>query len=69
MSLIDSYVSLSSLIKAIFQRVSKSGSLSFPMTIGVGLKEAIDFLLRELGCIAGSVRDARCKLRYALCNV
>ena len=31
-SLIDSYISLSSLTKAILQRVSKWGSLSFPMT-------------------------------------
>ena len=33
LSLIDSYVSLLSLIKAIVQRVSKWGSLSFPMSI------------------------------------
>ena len=31
-SLIDYYISLLSLIKALFQRVSKWGSLSFPMT-------------------------------------
>ena len=30
-SLIDSYLSLINLTKAIFQRVSKWGSLSFPM--------------------------------------
>ena len=32
-SLTDSHISLSSLTKAIFQRVSKWGSLSFPMTV------------------------------------
>ena len=31
LSLIDSYMSLSSLAKAIFQRVSRWGSLPFPM--------------------------------------
>ena len=46
LSLVDSYMSLVSLIKAIVSRVSKWGSLSFPMTVEHNIQDPQFDLLR-----------------------